>query len=289
MKAFKDLEVWYVTGSQHLYGPETLKKVAENSQIIAKAFNNSPEIPVRVIFKPVLTTPEAITSLMIEANSTPACIGLITWCHTFSPSKMWINGLKILQKPLLHLHTQFNRDLPWSEIDMDFMNLNQSAHGDREHGFIMSRMRLNRKVVTGHWQYPEVVSKIAVWVRAAIAWDDMQHMKVAGFGDNMREVAVTEGDKVAAQTQFGMSVNTYGVGDLVKVINEVTDDEIDKLVTEYERQYKVAAGGKKGEIFYENIRYQARIEAGLRKFLVQGNFKAFTTTFEDLNGLAQLP
>jgi L-arabinose isomerase len=289
MKTYKNLEVWFVTGSQHLYGPETLKQVACDSQNIVKAFNETSVIPAQVVFKPVLTTPDAITALMIEANSSTACIGIITWCHTFSPSKMWINGLKILQKPLLHFHTQFNRDLPFGEIDMDFMNLNQSAHGDREHGFIMSRMRLNRKVVVGHWQDAEVVSKIAIWIRATAAWNDLQHMKVARFGDNMREVAVTEGDKVAAQIQFGMSVNGYGVGDIVKVINEVSEAEIDKLVAEYEQQYKIAAGGAKGEKSYANIRYQARIEAGMTKFLEAGDFKAFTTTFEDLHGLAQLP
>jgi L-arabinose isomerase len=289
MKAFKNLEVWFVTGSQHLYGPEVLKQVAADSQVIAKSFNDSPEIPVQVVFKPVLITPDAITALMIDANSSSACIGLITWCHTFSPSKMWINGLKILQKPLLHLHTQFNRDLPWGEIDMDFMNLNQSAHGDREHGFIMSRMRLNRKVVVGHWQDEEVIGKIAVWTRAAAAWYDMQHMKIARFGDNMREVAVTEGDKVAAQIQFGMSVNGYGIGDIVKIINEVTESEIDKLVAEYEQVFRIAEGGKKGQKSYQNVRYQARIEAGIHKFLDAGDFKAFTTTFEDLHGLAQLP
>jgi len=179
MKAFNNAEVWFVTGSQHLYGPETLRQVAENSHVIAKSFNDSTHIPVKVIFKPVLTTPDAITSLIIEANSSKTCVGLITWCHTFFPSKMWINGLKILQKPSLHLHTQFNRDLPFGEIDMDFMNLNQAAHGDREHGFIMSRMKVNRKVVVGHWQDEEVVGKVAIWTRLAAAWDDMQHMKVA--------------------------------------------------------------------------------------------------------------
>jgi len=289
MKAFKDLEVWFVTGSQHLYGPEVLKQVAVDSQTITKAFNDAPEFPVQIVFKPVLTTPDAITALCIEANSVSSCIGLITWCHTFSPSKMWINGLKILNKPLLHLHTQFNRDLPWGEIDMDFMNLNQSAHGDREHGYIMTRMRLNRKVVVGHWQDPEVISKVAVWTRTAAAWNDMQHMKIARFGDNMREVAVTEGDKVAAQIQFGMSVNGYGIGDIVKVINEVSEGEIDKLITEYEQEFTVAEDGKRGGKFYNNVRYQARIEAGIRKFLDEGDFKAFTTTFEDLHGLAQLP
>jgi len=289
MKVFNNLEVWFVTGSQHLYGPETLKQVAEDSKIIAGAFDSSDEIPVKVVFKPVLTTPDEITALCKEANYTASCIGLITWCHTFSPSKMWINGLKNLQKPLLHLHTQFNRDLPWGEIDMDFMNLNQSAHGDREHGFIMTRMRINRKVVVGHWKDSHVISDIAVWTRAAAGWHDMQQMKIARFGDNMREVAVTEGDKVAAQIQFGMSVNGYGVGDLVKIVNEVSDSEINKLFEEYNDLYKIADEGKPGARYHENVRYQARLEAGMRRFLEAGGFSAFTTTFEDLHGLKQLP
>lgn len=289
MKAFKELEIWFVTGSQHLYGPETLKQVAANSTAIARAFNESDHIPVQVVFKPVLTTPDSISAMCSEANSAGACIGLITWCHTFSPSKMWINGLKKLQKPILHLHTQFNRDLPWGDIDMDFMNLNQSAHGDREHGFIMTRMRINRKVVVGHWQDAEVVENIAVWTRAAAAWHDMQNLKVARFGDNMREVAVTEGDKVSAQIQFGMSVNGYGIGDLVKVVNEVPENAIDDLVREYGQIYNIGAEGGKGGKYEENVRYQARLELGIGGFLKKGNFGAFTTTFEDLHGLRQLP
>ena len=289
MKVFQNLEVWFVTGSQHLYGPETLKQVAANSQVIAAAFNASSDIPVQVVFKPVLINPDSITTLCIEANAAPACIGLITWCHTFSPSKMWINGLKKLQKPILHLHTQFNRDLPWGEIDMDFMNLNQSAHGDREHGFIMTRMRINRKVVVGHWQDADVVKDIAVWIRAAAAWNDMQNLKIARFGDNMREVAVTEGDKVSAQIQFGLSVNGYGVGDLVKLVNEVAEADIDALVKEYETIYNISAEGSKGGKYAENVRYQARLELGIGGFLKKGNFGAFTTTFEDLHGLKQLP
>lgn len=289
MKAFKELEVWFVTGSQHLYGPETLYQVAEDSKTIAKAFNDASDIPVQIVFKPVLTTPDVITQLCIEANSTPTCIGLITWCHTFSPSKMWINGLKKLQKPLLHLHTQFNRDLPWGEIDMDFMNLNQSAHGDREHGFIMTRMRINRKVVVGHWQDVEVVENIAIWTRAAAAWHDMQNLKIARFGDNMREVAVTEGDKVAAQIQFGVAVNGFGMGDLVKVVDEVTESAIDAVIKEYNEIYNIDADGKVGGKYYENVRYQARLEIGMKTFLEAGGFGAFTTTFEDLHGLKQLP
>src|SRR4030042_134520 len=202
---------------------------------------------------------------------------------------MWINGLKLLNKPILHLHTQYNRDLPWNEIDMDFMNLNQSAHGDREHGFIMTRMRINRKVVVGHWKEKEVQERIGIWTRAAVAWDDIQHARIARFGDNMREVAVTEGDKVEAQIKFGLSVNGYGVGDLVKIVNEVTEAEIDKLVKQYMEAFEVAAEGKPGGRYHKNVRYQARIEAGMRKFLEEGGFKGFTTTFEDLHGLEQLP
>ena len=242
----KKLEVWFVTGSQHLYGSETLKTVAEHSKEIAAFFNKSSKIPVSVVFKPVMTGPDEIANICIEANTVKNCIGVITWCHTFSPSKMWINGLKVLQKPILHLHTQFNRDLPWGQIDMDFMNLNQSAHGDREHGFIMARMRIERKVVVGHWKENEVQERIGVWARAAAAWADFQGAKIARFGDNMREVAVTEGDKVEAQIKFGLSVNTYGVGDIVKVINEVPESDIDDLVKEYADLYQIASAGKPG-------------------------------------------
>ena len=286
---FKKLEVWFVTGSQHLYGAETLKKVAEHSQEIASFFDQNSSIPVKIVFKPVLKTPDEITNLCIEASATKSCIGIITWCHTFSPSKMWINGLKILQKPVLHLHTQYNRDLPWGEIDMDFMNLNQAAHGDREHGFIMTRMRINRKVVVGHWKEEDVIQRIGIWTRAAAAWNDMQSAKIARIGDNMREVAVTEGDKVEAQIKFGLAVNGYGIGDIVKIINKVADSDIDKLVAEYENTYQIADAGKKGSALYENVRYQARIEIGMRQFLEQGGFQGFTTTFEDLHGLTQLP
>ena len=282
-------EVWFVTGSQHLYGPETLKQVAKHSQEIAKALNATPAIPVKIVFKPVLIRPDEITALCQEANNAPNCIGLITWCHTFSPSKMWINGLKLLRKPILHLHTQFNRDIPWAAIDMDFMNLNQAAHGDREHGFIMSRMRLNRKVVVGFWQEASVQEKIGAWTRAAAAWADWQGAKFARFGDNMREVAVTEGDKVAAQMKFGYSVNGFGVGDLVKVVKEISDQDIDKLCKQYESRYEVAPDLRKGGRRHKSVREAARIELGLRAFLKNGGFKGFTTTFEDLHGLVQLP
>lgn len=289
MKKISNQQIWFVTGSQHLYGPATLKKVEENAQTVASALNNSEIIPVTIVFKSVLTTPDEIRKLFIEANSNENCIGIITWCHTFSPSKMWINGLKIAQKPILHLHTQFNRDLPYDQIDMDFMNLNQAAHGDREHGFIMTRMRLNRKVVVGHWQDAEVVERIGWWTRATMGWYEMQHLKIARFGDNMREVAVTEGDKVAAQIQFGMSVNSYGVGKLVKLVNQVSDNEINKVINEYKQSYIHSSEAQEGGKYFENVRYQARLEIALRNFLQEGNFKAFTTTFEDLHGLEQLP
>jgi L-arabinose isomerase len=289
MIELKDNEVWFVTGSQGLYGEAILKKVAEDSQKIAAGITQSGKLPVRVVFKPVVTSPEAIYAICAEANNAKNCIGIITWMHTFSPAKMWIAGLKALQKPFLHLHTQFNRDLPWSTIDMEFMNLNQSAHGDREFGFIGSRMRLDRKVVVGHWQDKDVLSQLATWVRAACAWYDLQGAKIARFGDNMREVAVTEGDKVEAQIRFGYSVNGYGVGDLVKFVSVVSDSEIDRLVAEYDDNYKVAESLRPDGSQRGSLREAARIELGMRTFLENGGFKAFTTTFEDLYGLAQLP
>jgi len=289
MTPTKECELWFVTGSQHLYGAETLRQVAEDSGEIAGALSASAHIPAKVAFKPVLVSPESITALVLEANAAPDCIGLIVWCHTFSPSKMWINGLKQLRKPAVHLHTQYNRDIPWATIDMDFMNLNQAAHGDREHGFIWSRLRLDRKVVVGHWREEAVQKQLGAWARAATAWHDWQGAKFARFGDNMREVAVTEGDKVSAQFKFGYSVNGYGVGDLVKRVNAVADKEIDRLVDEYESLFELApelrAGGGRNSL----VREQARIELGLRGFLTDGGFKGFTTTFEDLNGLEQLP
>ena len=285
----KALEVWFVTGSQHLYGDETLKKVAEHSQEIAKSLNTAGSIPVTVIFKPVLKSTEEIFALCKDANNDQNCIGIITWMHTFSPAKMWIGGLKILQKPLMHLHTQFNRDIPWSSIDMDFMNLNQSAHGDREFGFIMSRMRLNRKVVVGHWQNEATIKSIGEWTRTAAAWADWQGGKFVRFGDNMRYVAVTEGDKVEAEMTFGYSVNTHGIGDLVKVINATADTEIDALVKEYEDLYSVVPSLRKGGDQHASLRAAAKIEIGLTHFLQDGNFKGFTDTFEDLHGMEQLP
>src|ERR1051326_1521511 len=270
------LEVWFATGSQHLYGPNVLRQVASNAQEVVNALDDAPGIPVRVVLKPVVKTPPEATNLFQELNLDRNCIGLITWCHTFSPSKMWINGLKLLRKPLLHLHTQHNRDIPWATIDMDFMNLNQAAHGDREHGFIMSRMRLNRKVVVGFWDDESVQAQIGDWCRAAAAWHDWQGAKFCRFGDNMREVAVTEGDKVAAQMQFGYSVEGFGVGDLAKRINAASDKEADALVGEYESTYTLAPQLRKNGDMRASLRAAARIELGLRSFLQEGGFKGFT-------------
>jgi L-arabinose isomerase len=289
MMNLKEFEVWFVAGSQHLYGEATLKKVEQHSREMVLQMTQSGKLPVKVVFKSVVTTPDAITKLCREANNDQHCIGLITWMHTFSPAKMWIAGLRSLQKPFVHLHTQFNRNLPWSSIDMDFMNLNQSAHGDREFGFIGSRMRLNRKIVVGYWQDDDVLSSLATWMRAAGAWHDAQGARIARFGDNMREVAVTEGDKVEAQIRLGYSVNGYGVGDLVKFVSSVTEAEIDRLVAEYDDSYNVAKSLRPGGSQRNSLREAARIELGMRAFLEDGHFKAFTTTFEDLYGLAQLP
>ena len=285
----KRLEIWFLTGTQHLYGPATLKIVASNSQEVAAGLDGSSAIPVRVLFKPVVKTPAEATALCQEASSNPNCIGVIAWCHTFSPAKMWINGLKLLRKPLLHLHTQHNRDIPWSTLDMNFMNLNQSAHGDREFGFLVSRMRINRKVLVGFWQDPTLQGQIGSWSRVAAAWHDWQGAKFCRFGDNMREVAVTEGDKVAAQIQFGFSVNGYGVGDLVQSVNAATDSEIEHVIRDYEARYIFAPSLRKGGAMRASLREAAKIEVGMRSFLQAGDFKGFTDTFEDLHGLAQLP
>ncbi len=282
-------QIWFLTGSQHLYGPEAIQQVGAHSQEIAAYLDNLNTMPLEVVYKPVLTTPEEISSACSQANEDPRCVGLIAWMHTFSPAKNWIAGLSALRKPLLHLHSQYNRDIPWSEIDMDFMNLNQAAHGDREFGYMMSRLRMRRKVIVGHWQDPGVHAQIAGWARAAAAWAATQGMKVARFGDNMRNVAVTEGDKVAAQAQFGYQVNGYGLGDLAAVINEVADAEIDDLVSEYAESYTISADLRRGAARHESVREAARIEIGLEQFLRAGGFGAFTTTFEDLHGLAQLP
>src|SRR5580658_3986250 len=257
----KQFECWFVAGSQHLYGSKALEKVAANARQIAAALDAAPNIPATILFQPVIKSAEEASALCLRANADPACAGLITWCHTFSPSQMWINGLRLLRRPLLHFHTQHNRDIPWATIDMDFMNLNQSAHGDREHGFIMSRMRLNRKVVAGFWREAGVQARIGAWTRAAAAWHDWQGAKFCRFGDNMREVAVTEGDKVAAQIQFGFSFNGYGVGDLARKINQVTDRQIDALIKEYQASYNLAPNLRADGAMRASLREAARIEA----------------------------
>jgi L-arabinose isomerase len=282
----KQFEVWFITGSQHLYGEETLNQVAANAQGIVKYFNESGKIAVDIVWKPTVKTPDEITAMLQDANMAKQCVGVITWMHTFSPAKMWINGLKKLQKPLLHLHTQANRDIPWSDIDMDFMNLNQAAHGDREFGFICTRLNLARKIVVGYWQDAAVQQKINIWSRVAAAWADSQNMKVARIGDNMREVAVTEGNKVSAQIKFGYSVNGYGVGDVVKYTDKVSEKEIDSLVGEYQNTYTVLSDSPEA---MNSIREAAKQEIGMRAFLEAGGFSAFTTTFENLYGLHQLP
>ncbi|RSK34596.1 L-arabinose isomerase [Hymenobacter metallilatus] len=280
-------EAWFITGSQHLYGPETLEQVAQHSQQIAEALGSA--LPIKVVYKPVLTGPAEIYKLIQEANTTPNCVGLIAWMHTFSPAKMWINGLKILQKPLAHLHTQFNRDIPWSDIDMDFMNTNQSAHGDREFGFITSRMRVKRKVVVGHWQSADTQERLSIWARAACAWADWQGGRIVRFGDNMRYVAVTEGDKVEAEFKFGYEVNTYGIGDLVAVINEVSEEQVNALLATYEQEYELGDSLREGGSQRDGLRDAARIEAGMRRFLQEKKAIGFTDTFEDLHGMVQLP
>lgn len=279
------MEVWFVAGSQHLYGAEALKHVAENARTIADSLNAEAAIPVKVVFKAPVTTAEEIRSVCREANNSEACIGLVLWMHTFSPAKMWIGGLKSLLKPFLHLHTQFNRALPWATIDMDFMNLNQSAHGDREFGFITARLQLPRKVVVGFWQDSGTVAEIAAWTRAAAGWHDSRNLKVARFGDNMRDVAVTEGNKVSAQAVLGYSVNGYGMGDLVARMQQFTEPEVERLVSEYRDTYAIAQQHDR----LDALRPAARIELGLRAFLEEGGFGAFTDTFQDLHGLDQLP
>jgi L-arabinose isomerase len=289
LKALGEHEVWFLTGSQDLYGEETLRQVAEDSQRIARALDESSAIPVRIVYRPTVKSAESILAACLEANAAEKCVGVIAWMHTFSPARMWIAGLSALAKPLLHLHTQFNRDLPWAEIDMDFMNLNQSAHGDREFGSIETRMGIARKTVAGHWQDPYVVDRIAAWARAACGWSESRRLKVARFGDNMRQVAVTEGDKVEAQMRLGVAVNGYGIGALTEAIEKVADSEIESLIKDYQNSYDLAAELAVGAAKHDELRTAARIEAGLRRFLTAGGFGAFTDTFEDLVGMPQLP
>ena len=286
---FAPLEAWFVTGSQHLYGPEALERVRANSEAVVAGLNGSGALPIRVVFKAVVTTPEEISAALREADAAPNCVGLIAWMHTFSPGRMWIGGLSRLRQPLCHLHTQMGRDIPWATIDMDFMNLNQSAHGGREFGHICSRLGIERKVVVGHWRDAVVQERVAVWLRAAAAWHDSQGMRIARIGDNMREVAVTEGDKVEAQRRFGYAVNGYGLGDLAAHVGAVGEAAVDALCEEYAESYTMMESLLPGGARHSSLREAARIELALRSFLTDGGFHAFTDTFENLHGLRQLP
>ncbi|WP_078551410.1 L-arabinose isomerase [Bacillus alkalicellulosilyticus] len=289
MLQVRPYEFWFVTGSQHLYGPETLQEVEAHSREITEGLDKDETIPFKLVFKPILTTPDAIRRLCIDANADDNCAGIITWMHTFSPAKMWIAGLSQLRKPLLHLHTQYNRDIPWDSIDMDFMNLNQAAHGDREYGFLGARMDIARKVIVGYWDDANVKSRIGGWMQTAVGFTEGNSLKIARFGDNMREVAVTEGDKVEAQIQFGWSTNGYAVGDLAQQIQAVSESDVNALFDEYSELYDLAPEARAAGAIQDSIREQARIEIGMKAFLQQGNFSAFTTTFEDLHGIKQLP
>ena len=289
MEFFKKLEVWFVVGSQHLYGPKTLQQVADNARVVVDGLNAAGHFPVKLVLKPTVKTPDEILAICREANHSENCIGLITWQHTFSPAKMWIGGLSVLEKPYMQFHTQFNAQIPWETMDMDFMNLNQTAHGGREFGFIGARMRQQYTVVVGHWQDAGAQRKIDRWIRVAAAIYDSRRMKVARFGDNMREVAVTEGNKVSAQIKFGYSVNGYAMGDLVKSVDAVSDADVKALVAEYEATYQLSDAVKEGGNKRQQLADAAKIELGIKNFLVQGGFSAFTTTFENLYGLTQLP
>ncbi|PPA69910.1 L-arabinose isomerase [Jeotgalibacillus proteolyticus] len=289
MLTTKPYEFWFVTGSQMLYGEDVIRTVEEHSKTMVQGLDRDERIPYELVFKAVVKDADAIRRLVLEANADENCAGIITWMHTFSPSKMWIAGLSSLQKPFLHLATQFNRDIPWDSIDMDFMNLNQSAHGDREHGFITSRLGVKRKIVAGHWESEEVRERLGSWMRTSAAFAESKTLKVARFGDNMRQVAVTEGDKIEAQIKFGWTVNGYGVGDLADYINAVSEEALDELMDVYKEKYEFVSEAHREGSIRDAIRYQARIELGMRAFLEEGGYTAFTTTFEDLHGIDQLP
>ncbi|MFC0047329.1 MULTISPECIES: L-arabinose isomerase [Rheinheimera] len=282
-------EVWFVTGSQHLYGPKVLQTVAQDSEIIVAGLNQSGKLPVRLVVKPTVKSPEEIFAVCQQANANPDCVGLVLWMHTFSPAKMWIAGLNELRKPFLHLHTQFNAELPWAEINMNYMNTHQSAHGCREFGFIGTRMRKERKVVVGHWQNPTVVQELDDWCRAALGWAESRSLKIARFGDNMRQVAVTEGDKVAAQIQFGYEVHAYSLADLVAVVDAVSDSDIISQLDLYRQDYEIAPAVFTDDYALQMLKNEARLELGMRTFLEKGGFKAFTNCFENLAGLTGLP
>jgi L-arabinose isomerase len=284
-----EYQVWFLTGSQGLYGEETLRQVAEQSRAVASGLQESADIPVTVVWKPVLTDSDSIRRAVLDANADDSVIGLVAWMHTFSPAKMWIAGLDALQKPLLHLHTQANVELPWADIDFDFMNLNQAAHGDREFGYIESRLGIPRTTVVGHVSDPAVTGRVGVWARAASGRAATRRMRLARFGDNMRYVAVTEGDKTEAELRFGVQVNTWGVNELADAVHATKDADVDGLVAEYLDAYDVVSELRADGERHESLRYGARIELGLRAFLEEGGFTAFTTSFEDLGALKQLP
>ena len=284
-KTCAEHELWLVAGSQGLYGSETLQEVSRDAAVIAGWLDESSKLPVRILFKGVAKSSQEILEVTRRADAEPLCIGLVLWMHTFSPAMMWVEGLKRLAKPFVHLHTQFNRDIPWDRIDMDYMNLHQSAHGGREFGFIASRLGLERTVIVGHWQDEEVIEQLRSWSMVALAWADAQSMRIARFGDNMRDVAVTEGDKLEAQIRFGFSVRGHGVGELARWVDEVREEQIDELMESYRELYTFGPGSEDTEC----IRDAARIELGLRGFLEAGDYSGFTTTFEDLHGLPQLP
>ena len=289
MKGFENFEVWFVTGAQLLYGGDAVIAVDAHSNEMVKGLNESGNLPVKVVYKGTVNSAREVTDTLKAANNDPRCIGVITWMHTFSPAKMWIHGLQELRKPLLHFHTQFNKEIPWETMDMDFMNLNQSAHGDREFGHIVTRMRKNRKVVVGHWQDPAAQAKIAVWMRVAAAWADAQDMRIIRFGDQMNNVAVTDGDKVEAEMRLGYHVDYYPIADLVAVQDQVTDAEVDALVAEYEKEYDLAPNCQAGGKDRRQVRNAAREEIALRRFLEAKGAKAFTSNFDDLAGVDQLP
>ncbi|KAF0823750.1 L-arabinose isomerase [Cytobacillus firmus] len=282
-------QFWFVAGSQHLYGEEALKEVEHHAAVMADELNRSGNLPFKIEFKAVLTNSADIHNLILEANANKSCAGLMTWMHTFSPGKMWIRGLSALQKPLLHLHTQYNRDIPWESIDMDFMNLNQSAHGDREFGFTAARLKVQRKVVAGYWKHADVQKRVGEWMKTAVTLLESRRLKIARFGDNMRNVAVTEGDKIQAQIKFGWTVDYYGIGDLAKKMNEISEEQVSLLFEEYKELYEMETEALEAGPVQDSIKEQARMELGLKAFLHEGNYTAFTTNFEDLHGMKQLP
>jgi L-arabinose isomerase len=284
-----NLEVWFLTGSQHLYGPETLRQVEDQSRQVVEMLNDDGGMGVRVIWKPVLTGAEDIRRICLEANAAESCVGVMAWMHTFSPAKAWIAGLRALDKPMLHLHTQLNLELPWATIDMDFMNLNQAAHGDREFGYIQTRLGLRRKTVVGHARDPRTRERVRSWARACLGLAAARHTTLARFGDNMRDVAVTEGDKIEAQIRLGVSVNTYGVNDLVEAVEDASNTAVEDTMDDYAARYQLAAELQPDGKRRDDLREAARIEVGLRQFLVSGGFDAFTTNFQDLGALRQLP